>query len=130
MTIQERIESRISRPTSTVYLRSEFDEFGGYSQVGRALRAIAAKGLLVKVGYGVYAKARKWSLTGNPVPIVPLLEVGLLVLSKLGVDAQLGRAAQAYSDGRSTQVPMRNVVNVGRPRVTRKIGVRREGCAL
>lgn len=122
MTIQERIESSLVRSKATVYLRREFDKFGGYDQVGRALRAIVAKGLLVRVGYGVYAKARKSSLTGNPVPVVPLLEIGLSVLSKLGVNAQMGTAAKAYSDGRSTQLPMRDVVNVGRSRVTRKIG--------
>ena len=122
MTIQERIESSLARSKATVYLRSEFGKFGSHDQVGRALRAIVAKGLMVKAGYGVYAKARKSSLTGNPVPVVPLAEVGLSVLSKLGVDAQMGTAFKAYMEGRSTQVPMHNVVNVGRSRVTRKIG--------
>jgi hypothetical protein len=122
MTIQERIESSLARSKATVYLRGDFDKFGSYDQVGRALRAIVAKGLLVKAGYGIYAKARKSSLTGNPVPVATLMEVGLSVLSKLGVNAQMGTAAQAYSDSRSTQVPMRDVVKVGRSRVTRKIG--------
>lgn len=121
MTIQERIESSLARSKATVYLRSEFNKFGSYDQVGRALRAIVAKGLLVKAGYGVYAKARKSSLTGNPVPVVPLMEVGLSALSKLGVDVQMSTAARAYSEGRSKQIPMCDAVNVGRSRVTRKI---------
>jgi len=122
MTIQERIESSLARSEAMVFLRSEFDRFGGYDQVGRALRAIVAKGLLVRAGYGIYAKARKSSLTGNPVPVVPLVEVGLAALSKLGVDAGVGPAAKAYRDGRSTQMPMRDVVSVGGSRVTRRIG--------
>ncbi len=35
--LQERIESSLSRSGSKVFLRREFDRFGGYDQVGRAL---------------------------------------------------------------------------------------------
>jgi Family of unknown function (DUF6088) len=122
MTLEERIEMSLQRSAAKVFLRSEFDKFGGYDQVGRALRAVIAKGLLVKAGYGVYVKAKPSSLTGNPVPVVPLIEIGLAALTKLGAKPELGNAAKDYMDGKTTQMPMATVLNVGSARVSRRIG--------
>ena len=122
ITLQERIESSLSRSGAKVFLRKEFDRFGGYDQVGRALRGVIAKGLLVKAGYGVYVKARKSSLTGNPVPVEPLVSIGIAALAKLGVDARPSEAAADYMAGRSTQMPMAEELRVGKARVSRKIG--------
>ncbi len=122
MTIQERIERSIQRSTTTVFIRADFDKFGGYDQVGRVLREIVKSGILVKVGYGVYVKARKSVVTGNFVPVIPLLEVGLQALARLGVKADLGAAAQEYMQGNTTQMPMATVVNVGKSRISRQLG--------
>jgi len=121
MSIQERIERTLTRSEAQVFVRKEFDKFGGYDQVGRALRLVLAKGLLVKAGYGIYVKARKSSVTGNNVPVIPLERIGREALSKLGVKTDAGEAAKAYRDGRTTQMPMASVLNVGKSRVTRKI---------
>jgi hypothetical protein len=122
MTLEERIELSLQRSAAKVFLRSEFDKFGGYDQVGRALRAVIAKGLLVKAGYGVYVKAKPSTLTGKPVPVVPLIEIGLAALTKLGARPELGSAAKEYLDGKTTQMPMATVLNVGNSRVSRRIG--------
>ena len=123
MTIEERITMSLQRSGSKVYLRQDFDKFGGYDQVGRALRAVMRRGLLVKAGYGVYVKARPSSLTGKPVPVVPLVEIGLAALTKLGVEPVLGSAAQDYMAGKTTQMPMAVVLNVGKSRVSRRLGI-------
>jgi Family of unknown function (DUF6088) len=117
MTLEERIELSLQRSAA-----KEFDKFGGYDQVGRALRAVIAKGLLVKAGYGVYVKAKPSTLTGKPVPVVPLIEIGLAALTKLGARPELGSAAKEYLDGKTTQMPMATVLNVGNSRVSRRIG--------
>lgn len=122
ITLQERIESSLSRSGGKVFLRREFDRFGGYDQVGRALRGVITKGLLVKAGYGVYVKARKSSLTGNPVPVEPLVSIGMEALSKLGVEARPSSAAADYMAGRTTQMPMAEALSIGKARVSRKIG--------
>ena len=122
ITLHERIESSLSRSGGKVFLRKEFDPFGGYDQVGRALRGVIAKGLLVKAGYGVYVKARKSSLTGNPVPVEQLVDIGIAALSKLGIDARPSAAAAEYMAGRTTQMPMADALRVGKARVCRKIG--------
>lgn len=122
MTIEERVEMSLRRSKAKVFLRKEFDKFGGYDQVGRVLRGVINKGLLIKAGYGVYVKAKKSTLTGKPVPMVPLIEIGLDVLTKLGVKPELGTSAKEYMDGKTTQMPMAAVLNVGNSRVSRKIG--------
>lgn len=113
MTLEERIEMSLRRSASKVFVRKDFDKFGGYDQVGRALRGVINKGLLIKAGYGVYVKAKTSTLTGKPIPVVPLIEVGLEALTKLGVKPELGTAAQDYRDGKTTQMPMSAVLNVG-----------------
>lgn len=122
MTIQERIEMSLRRSSALVFARNEFDKFGGYDQVGRALRSVMAKGLLIRAGYGLYVKTRISSLSGKPIPALSLIEVGLQALEKLGIKAELGRAAKAYRDGATSQMPMSTVLDVGKSRVTRKIG--------
>ena len=53
---------------SNVSLRGDFIDLGGYDQVGRALRQLAQKGKILKIGYGLYAKARVSPLTGEALP--------------------------------------------------------------
>lgn len=122
MTLEERIEMSLRRSASKVFVRKDFDKFGGYDQVGRALRGVINKGLLIKAGYGVYVKAKTSTLTGKPISVVPLIEVGLEALTKLGVKPELGTAAQDYRDGKTTQMPMSAVLNVGSSRISRRIG--------
>lgn len=44
-------------------------------------------------------------------------------LRKLGAPAELGRAQQAYAQGRSTQIPAHTTFNTGQRRISRKITV-------
>lgn len=120
--LEERIEMSVARSKQNVFFRKDFVKFGGYDQVGRALRSVVLKGLLVKAGYGIYAKAKTSSLTGNPIPVIPLIQIGLEALLKMGVDAELGSSAKEYMAGKTTQMPMKTVVNIGNARIARVIG--------
>jgi len=120
--IDARIVVSINRSKSQVFLRREFNSLGSYKTVGEALRSIVKRGLLVRVGHGIYAKAKPSVLSGNPIPQASLIEIGLEVMSKLGVNADLGKSAREYRDGKSTQMPMATVLSVGRARVSRRIG--------
>lgn len=122
ITIEKRIEMSLARSKDMVFVRNDFDRFGGYDQVGRALRSLIKRGSLVKAGYGIYVKARRSGITGNPVPVVSLVDIGLMALGKLGVTADIGKSAKEYMEGKTTQMPMAPVVNVGGSRVSRKIG--------
>lgn len=89
-TVEERLDQSLKRSKANVFLRKDFDKLGGYDQVGRALREATKKGKLVKAGYGVYVKARESCISGKPVPVISLVEVGLQALEKLGVKADVG----------------------------------------
>jgi hypothetical protein len=79
--------------------------------------------MLVKVGFGLYAKARPSTISGKPVPTAPLLNIGLEVMQKIGVKADVGNDVIALREGRSTQIPMLPVINIGKARVSRKIAL-------
>ena len=80
------------------------------------------RGTVIKAGYGVYVKARQSSLTGKPVPVISLVEVGLQGLAKLGVKADVGRSAREYREGKTSQMPMAAVISIGKARVSRQLG--------
>lgn len=67
-TLETRILKRIDRKRGNVFLRGDFDDLGGYDQVGRALRKIVREGQLVRVGQGLYARASRSITSGDPIP--------------------------------------------------------------
>ena len=105
-----------------MFLRSEFDHFGSAAQVGRALRLLLLGGVFVRLGVGVYAKARPSMLTGKPIPVRPLEVLAPEALNKLGIEVLPSRLAQDCNAGRSTQLPAGIVLNIGKRRTTRKLG--------
>ncbi|WP_240043010.1 DUF6088 family protein [Photorhabdus luminescens] len=71
MIIKERIQVRLKRSKRYVFIRDDFKDIAGYDQVGKILRSLVKEGQLLKVGYGVYTKARKNSITGKIMPASP-----------------------------------------------------------
>jgi hypothetical protein len=118
--LQARLEKRIARKRGDVFLRADFDDLGGYDQVGRALRALVREGRLLKAGYGIYTRARPSTLDGKPTPTKGLRELASEALRRLGVETAPTRMEQAYNAGKTTQVPTGRVIGV-RARVRRKI---------
>lgn len=119
--LERKMIKRISRKKSNVLLREDFIDLGGYDQVGRALQSLIKKGKLIKIGYGLYAKARVSSLTGATVPAEPLPSLAKQALNRLGIRTNPTRAEVEYQEGRSTQIPTGRLIGVG-TRVSRKIG--------
>jgi hypothetical protein len=62
MTIKTRIQMRIKRSRRYVFMRDDFNDIANYDQIGRVLRNLVQEGELIKVGYGIYTKARKTKL--------------------------------------------------------------------
>jgi hypothetical protein len=114
-TLRDRIEERMARKKSdAVFLPREFADLGGEDQVLRALRRMTEDGRLVRLGYGVYGRAVKSRLSGQPL----LYSAGGFsgaarqALDKLGVAWEPTEAERAYNEARSTQVPVNPVVRV------------------
>lgn len=122
ITTKTRIARSLGISKKTVFLRADFESFGSSSRVTRALQDLIAQGRLVRVGRGIYVKARPSVITGNPVPVESLETVAHKALTALGVDVLMGSAARAYVSGLTQDVPMNIAVDVGSSRVSRRIG--------
>lgn len=122
MYIVDRLQRSLANRNADVFLRAEFDAFGSTAQVGRALAELQNRGVLVKLGVGVYARAKPSVLTGKPIPAKPLEVLAPEVLKKFGVQAGESRQTREYNAGASTQVPAGIVFNTGKRRIQRKLG--------
>jgi hypothetical protein len=120
-TLNYKISARIARKKDIVFLREDFADLGGYDQVGRILRNLVREGKIIKIGYGLYAKAKKSSITGKVIPVAPLPTLARAALERLGVEVASSALERDYNAGKTTQVPTGRMIAV-RGRVNRKIG--------
>jgi hypothetical protein len=114
-TLRDKIETRIARKASEdVFLTREFTDLSDTDQVLRALRGLVRDGRLVRLGYGVYARAIVSRLSGEPLLYTPngLSGAARQALDKLGVKWEPTEAERAYNEGRSTQIPVNPVLRV------------------
>jgi len=114
-TVRDRIEDRIARKKSDdVFLTREFADLADEDQVLRALRGLVRDGRLVRLGYGVYGRAVKSRLSGQPLlhSSNGFISAARQALDKLGVEWEPTESERAYNEGRSTQVPINPVVRV------------------
>ena len=119
--LEERVAKRIKRMKRTVLLREDFDDLGGYDQVGRVLRQLANKGEVIKIGYGLYAKAERSPITGAVIPVHSLPALAKEALNRLNVQTVPSQLDWDYNSGRSTQVPTGRLIGVT-SRINRRIG--------
>lgn len=125
MTILDRVQTRVKRSKCSVFLRSDFKDIAGYDQIGRALRFLVREGQLLKIGYGLYVRARINRLTGQPMPDNPAGADGVVLeaMEKLGVDYELDGLTLKNMNGESTQIPAKVLVTPRSSRFKRKIAV-------
>ena len=125
MTIQDRLETRIKRAKRSVFMRSDFADIADYDQVGRGLRNLVRDGLLLKIGYGLYVRARVNRITGTLMPDHPAGNDGVLIeaMERLGVDYQLDDLSLKSLSGENSQIPASIKIIPKSSRFTRKIAV-------
>jgi len=125
MTIQDRLETRIKRAKRSVFMRSDFADIADYDQVGRGLRNLVRDGLLLKIGYGLYVRARVNRITGTLMPDHPAGNDGVLIeaMERLGVDYQLDDLSLKSLSGENTQITASIKIIPKSSRFTRKITV-------
>ncbi len=123
LNIKNRMLRSVALRKGEVVLRDDFKNMGSPSQISRGLKELLTAGRLIRLGYGVYAKARLSSISGKPVPRAPLEVLARETLDRLKVDSQLGQAQAAYARGDTTQIPIKTTFNTGQRRISRKITV-------
>ena len=119
--LERRVAERVTRKKGDIFVRDDFKDLGDYDQVGRSLRRLAAKGKLVKIGYGLYARATVSPLSGKTVPKKNLPALAVEALKRLDVEVAPSSFQRAYNASLTTQVPTGRVIAV-KGRISRKIG--------
>lgn len=120
-TLSYKVSARIARKNEAVFVREDFEDLGGYDQIGRILRQLAAEEKLIRIGYGLYAKAQRSMLTGELVPVLPLPDLAREALNRLGIQTGISKLTRDYNAGLTTQVPTGRKIAI-KGRVSRKIG--------
>ncbi|NWH06516.1 DUF6088 family protein [Desulfobacter latus] len=120
-TLEQKICYRIKRAKESTFIPKDFSDLSGRDQVLRALRNLIAKNLIIRVGQGVYTRARISSISRRPVPEENLRAIAITALEKSGVTVLPTQYEREYNQGRTTQVPTGMVVGVNK-RVKKKIG--------
>lgn len=100
----------IRRRSGHVVLRAELAPLGSASQVSRALKTLQRDGELLRLGAGVYAKARRDESTHEVTPVVDAETLGREVAHKL--------KAKVIDGGDGTLV-----LDTGDRRVSRKLAL-------
>ncbi|VVE45825.1 hypothetical protein PCA20602_04413 [Pandoraea capi] len=122
MSLKDELAASIRKRRAIVFLRSDFASLGSEASLSRALRELIDAGAIVRLGFGVYAKAKRSVLSGRPIPVRPIEVLAPQVLKRLGVKTYPSRLITAYNEARSTQLPMDVVINTGPRRIARKLG--------
>ena len=120
---KSRISLLIDGSPGEILLRSSFAQLGTPSRITRALSALVVEGKIVRLGYGVYAKAKPSSLSGKPIPRKVLEELTPEIFEQLDVPISYGKAITDYVSGNTTQIPTALVINTGTKRISRKISL-------
>ena len=128
-TLKSKVKYRINRSKDSVFTPKDFFDLSDRDQVGRVLRQLIKDGLLIRFGYGLYAKAEASPYSGNRVPVKPLPLLAEEALIKLGVEVAESTAAKRYNAGDSTQVPTGRMIAV-KGRVARKMAYNKQSVVL
>ncbi len=119
--LEKRIQYRIKKSKDFVFMLPDFLDLSDRDQVMRALRKLISKGLILKVGQGVYVKAKESLISKKIIPQIDLNEVGKRVAKKLNIKVIPSRYELWYNNGVTTQVPTGNVIAI-EGTILRKIG--------
>ena len=119
--IEYKVLNRLKAIRGSVVLRKNFNDLGSYRQISRVLKQLIAEKKLVKISAGIYAKAYV-----SKYADIPLIKNGVdttirEALKCLGVAYEPSTAEQDYNAGKTTQVPVRNIVRL-KNRCRRRIG--------
>jgi len=107
-----KVLERIQRLRGNIVQRKDIQEMAGPRQLSRCFRDLVLMGKLIKIGYGIYAKAYTSQYTSKPIIQGGFSSICKEALTKLGIQWEPGTAEKEYNAGLSTQVPVRTIVQL------------------
>lgn len=121
MKLEERMQCAIDGMLENVILRMDVAALGGHSQVSVALDELMRKGVIVRMGVGIYAKASRHPDTGIVTPVADLETLAVEVFQRLGVSASV--LVVKPGSGRSVVSKDANICVKGSRRIRRKLSL-------
>jgi hypothetical protein len=118
--LEDKVKYRVKRSKDSVFLLKDFDDISDRNQIGRILRGLINQRLLVKLGYGLYSRAKTSILDGEIMPEKGIIGSGKEALAKLNIKTYPTTYEIMYNNYQSTQVPTGRVIGV-KDRISRKI---------
>jgi hypothetical protein len=112
MTVKARVKSRIFASKDKVFIPKDFAQIASYAQVLRALKELIKDKKIVRLGYGLYAKADINPFDGNVYPKADDVTIGKEILRKLKIKWDYSQAVKEYNAFQSTQIPIKNMIVV------------------
>ena len=107
--VLDKIKQQIA---GNIVMREDIGDMGSPRQISRCFKDLVEMGELVKIGYGIYAKAYVSETLNKPVIQSGFGQACKEALTKKGVKWEPGSAEQAYNAGLSTQIPVRTIVKL------------------
>ena len=120
LTLKDKIKYRIRKSKENTFLVRDFMDLSDRDQVLRALRALMKENEIIRVGKGVYTKAKKSFITGDYIPKDNLRAIAVTALKKLGVKVMPTDDEKNYNARLTEQVPNEFIIGVNK-RVSRNI---------
>lgn len=120
LTLKDKIKYRIRKSKENTFLVRDFMDLSGRDQILRALRALMKENEIIRVGKGVYTKAKKSFITGDYIPKDNLRTIAITALKKLGVKVMQTDDEKNYNARLTEQVPNEFIIGVNK-RVSRNI---------
>ena len=120
ITLKDKIKYRIRKSKENTFLVRDFMDLSDRDQVLRALRALMKENEVIRVGKGVYTKAKKSFITGDYIPKDNLRAIAVTALKKLGVKVMPTDDEKNYNARLTEQVPNEFIIGVNK-RVSRNI---------
>jgi hypothetical protein len=132
MKLEDRIATSIRGRTGHVFLRRDFAHLGSPSQLSVALKALQVKGVIKRLGSGVYARLIKDPITGKTAVALDDVALAAEVFRRLGipvevditdVDASAAQAGVVVSGSASASANRVTVSTGPRHRLSRKLDI-------
>lgn len=120
-TLERKIQRRITGLKTASFMPADFKDLSGKPQVNRALKKLVNKNQIIRIGRGLYVRAKLSTVTNMLIPEKNLQEIALEVLERLNIEVVPSPFLSAYNKRLSTQVPTGRVIFV-KSKINRKIG--------
>jgi len=110
--IKYKVLQRLEDLQDDIVLRKDIEDLGSYRQVSRGLKSLIEDGVIARIGFGIYAKAYCSSYSDLVLINNGFDSACRNALDRLGISWEPGSAEQDYNEGKSTQLPVKNIVKL------------------